>query len=213
MWNWMNWLESLWTTDKYRPKMIKEISEYSENLIGSRCWEATNVITGTLRLYFGGWIFRQLSDGNLFISGEYDILIWSDWCLDSEQETLCDVTNMPEEIMYAVTPLIGDTVVDFVISPLTLNADVTFASGKVLRMFCDSTDDIFNWSIKIRDVGYYFKNAVVTKGEKKREREYGPFNLSALPKINMEERILAMNTKLSESELEKIAKEIMASKK
>jgi hypothetical protein len=177
--------------------MLEEIKNKLKSIIGSKCWDASNLVTGTLKLYFGDAVFCRFthkngSDFSHYI-GQYEILIWSEWRLDSEDEALCSSSSDEEIIENTVFQLIGDTVQDIIVFPPVWDIHIKFLSGKILKIFCLNTqdsDNLSNWNLGFMD-NYYF----IGKGSKLKKsinRDIVPSSLTSphkLPPIDLSKRI------------------------
>jgi hypothetical protein len=175
--------------------MIYEIQKQVKKIINTKCWDASNVVTGTLKLNFGGAVLvqpKRVKEKAHYIA-QYDIHVWSEWRLDDESDSLCSSCSDIEKIARTIFHLIGDTVTDVNILSPVWDTNITFASGKTLKIFCNyaqDSDSLSNWDLGIMDT-YYFMG----KGndlEKKIGRDFISENMidaSTLPSIDIEERV------------------------
>jgi hypothetical protein len=149
--------------------MLNEFIDDINNMIGTKCWDTSNVIIGALRLNFGKAIHIGLSSG-ISDTGQYSVLIWCQWRLDDENISLCSWECSHEVINQVTACLIGDAITAIEIFPPVWDAVFTFSSGKKIKIFCDCTNafDLSpNWHFGIMDNEYYMGvNNVLEKGKR-----------------------------------------------
>jgi hypothetical protein len=178
--------------------MINEIRNQLKNIIGKKCWDAQNIITGTLELNFGKAIIQPILDSNIYV-GQYDILIWCDWRLDYKNVALCSSHSDNETIARTVFELIGDSIVDIKVFSPMWDAVIFFSSGKSLNIFCVYTQDsnsLTNWDFGIQETNYFIgKGQQIKRG--KRSIIPGIFiDPDTLPSIDLEKRVITVLTPL-----------------
>jgi hypothetical protein len=199
--------------------MIEEVRQHLAKIAGQKCWEATNVVTGTLRLYFGGVLLGEgFREGDIHPTGEGDVLIWGDWKLCNGNDVICHSGSDDEEILYKVSELIGDTCTSFnIVSTDCWDAEIHFLSGKSLYISSDNYDienESYIWDMAFMDIVFFFgPGSRVKDGKKRGILPYSPFPPDGLPHIDMEEKINAMKQKIPYDELLAIGKEIVAKSK
>jgi hypothetical protein len=192
--------------------MINEICNSLKSVIGTKCWEATNAVTGTLRLFFGEALLVEPYPECMLSVGQYDLLIWNRWTLEEGNSTLCDDTKSDEFIARSVFQLIGDTVTNIEIISPKWDAVIMFKSCKVLKIFCEETQDsteLGNWDFAVMEVDHHFGPG--EKIDKSTRNKIVPdiiFDLSILPSINIEQRINEVNRHLSREKMMEITKAI-----
>jgi hypothetical protein len=184
-----------------KQSMINEIKNQIKKIINTKCWDASNIITGTLVLNFGGAVLTQPKklktkphyDDCVDYIAQYDVLIWSEWRLDNEYDALCSSCSDNEKIARTIFQLIGDTVTDINIFSPVWDTHIMFASGKTLKIFCNYTHDsesLTNWDLGIMDTCYYMGKG--NSLEKSTERNFIPESMidaSTLTPIDIEERV------------------------
>jgi hypothetical protein len=194
--------------------MIDEIRDSLKNIIGEKCWDASNIITGTLLMYFGDVLLKDVSlseDIDIMPVGQYEILIWCEWRLDNKNEILCSSGSSDETIARTVFQLIGDTVVGIEIFPPVWDTIITFSSGKTLKIFCDyvqNYDGFTNWTIRIKDTNYYLGEGKRLEKGKRSILTYKPFPSTKLPPIDIEERLESVKKRIPYDQLLEIANKI-----
>jgi hypothetical protein len=105
--------------------MIDEIRNSLKNIIGTKCWDAHNIVTGTLELSLGGIIGQELDDDIIGV-GQHDILIWCSWRIDDVNDVLCGSGDCDETIARTVIQLVGDVIIGIEIFPPVWDADIIF---------------------------------------------------------------------------------------
>jgi hypothetical protein len=195
---------------------ISEIRNSLKNIIGEKCWDATNVVTGTLTIYFGGVLLQDLislpKDTNVVPVGQYDILIWSEWRLDDKNEILCSSRSLDETIAQTVFRLIGDNVVEIEIFPPVWDAVITFSSGKKLKIFCDYVQNyagFTNWDIGINNTNYHLGEGNKLGSSKRLGiLPYKPFSYDKLPPLNIDKRLECVRKEIPYDQLLEIGTNI-----
>jgi hypothetical protein len=182
--------------------MINEIQNQIKKIINTQCWDASNIITGTLKLNFGGAVLTQpkrIKEDVRYVA-QYNILIWSEWRLDDKYNALCSSCSDNEKIARTIFQLIGDTVTDINIFSPVWDTHIMFASGKTLKIFCNYTQDsesLTNWDLGIMDTCYYMGKG--NQLEKSKGRDIIPESLidaNTLPPIDIEKRVITVLTPL-----------------
>ena len=81
------------------------------------------------------------------------------WRLDDADRTICSWGyGSHDDINDAMSCLIGDVIDNIEVYPPFWDAVLTFASGKVIRIFCDAVDESVvshNWSFETIDTSYF----------------------------------------------------------
>jgi len=200
--------------------MIEEIKSHLNCLVGEKCWRATNTVTGTLELYFGGALatkVRLVPDQYRFI-GQYRILIWCTWRLDDKNDAICSSTSDDEQIAHVWYQHEGESVESVVLLPPVWDLVITFSSGKKLTVFCDNVQEpssLTNRDFGINGAASYYvgRGQSIRKGKRGRDivkdMFFPPSVVSqVVPPYSIEDRIKAVNTRIPDEELEKIAEQI-----
>jgi hypothetical protein len=187
--------------------MINEIRNSLKNIIGTICWDAHNIVTGTLELSLGGIIGQELDD-DIICVGQHDILIWCSWRIDDVHDVLCGSGDSDETIARTVIQLVGDAVIDIEIFPPVWDTDIIFSSGKKLKIFCDY--NLFtNWDFGTMDTLYFIGiGNKIEKGKRQGIIADKIFDPHILPPIDIEKRIESVKTKIPYETLLEIAKSI-----
>jgi hypothetical protein len=175
--------------------MINEIKNQIKKIINTQCWDASNVVTGTLKLNFGGAVLVQpkgVKEKAHYVA-QYNILIWSEWRLDDANDALCSSCSDNEKIARTIFQLIDDTVTDINIFSPVWDTHILFASGKTLKIFCNYTQDsdsLSNWDLGITDTYYYMgKGNCLEKNTCRNFSSENMIDVSTLPPIDIEERV------------------------
>jgi hypothetical protein len=175
--------------------MKHEIQNQIKKLINTKCWDASNVVTGTLKLNFGGAVLVQPKRAieYAYYIAQYDILVWSEWRLDDENDALCSSCSDIERIARTIFHLIGDTVTDVNIFPPVWDTHITFSSGKTLKIFCNyaqDSDSLSNWDLGIMDTYYFMgKGNNIKKSMGRDFISESMIDANTLPPIDIEERV------------------------
>lgn len=196
--------------------IVNDIDRSLKIIIGAKCWIGSRIISGALDLNFGNVLFQKtVCQRNTFLTGQYNIFVWCHWILNDGSVPICNAESTLDEIICSISSLEGYLVTDVELYPPALDLTLSFASGKVLRVFCDSTDVedadmLTNWTLGIDDTYYSVNRSRIIEKEKRdiipgiacdASRIIPPSDIENIPHVDIEKQIESRNSRIPLEEL------------